>query len=77
MRLVPGVLGLGQTGLILGGILASPLVIVLITSVSGSMVAQQLRSVPTLASIRRMAAACRSLTPSPSAASAVMSRRAR
>ena len=60
-----------------GGVRASPLVMVLITSVSGSIVDQQVRSVLTLASIRRIAAACRSLTPSPEAASAAMSPRAR
>ena len=60
-----------------GGIRASPLVMVLITSVSGSMVAQQARSVLTVSSIRPIAAVCRSLTPSPEAASATISRRAR
>jgi hypothetical protein len=59
------------------GIRASPLVMVLITRVSGSMVAQQVRSVPTLLSIKRIAAACKSATPSPEAASAAISRRAR
>ena len=59
------------------GIFASPPVMVLITSVSGSMFAQQVRSVPILSSIMRMASVCSSLTPSPEAASAAMSRQAR
>jgi hypothetical protein len=50
---------------------------VLITSVSGSMAAQQVRSVLTSSPITRIAAACSSLTPRPAAASAAISRRAR
>jgi hypothetical protein len=50
---------------------------VLITRASGSMVAQQVRSVPTSSLTTRIAAVCSSLTPSPSAASAEMLRRAR
>jgi hypothetical protein len=50
---------------------------VLITSVSGSMVAQQARSVLTVSSISPIAAVCRSVTPSPEAASATISRRSR
>jgi hypothetical protein len=50
---------------------------VLITSVSGSMTAQQVSSALTTSLITWIAAACSSLTPSPAAASAAMSRRAR
>ena len=60
-----------------GGIRVSPLVIVLITRVSGSIVAQQVRSALTWRPTTRIAAACSSATPRPAAARAAMSRRAR
>jgi quercetin dioxygenase-like cupin family protein len=49
----------------------------LTASVSGSRVVQQVMSVRTVASMSRIAAVCNSLTPSPEAASAAISRRAR
>jgi hypothetical protein len=59
------------------GMRGSPLVMVLITRVSGSIAAQHVSSDFTSWPISSMAAACKSLTPRPEAAKAAMSRRAR
>ena len=66
-----------SSGLVLGRDPVVPLVMVLITRVSGSIVAQQVRSVPHLPVDQPIAAACSSPTPSPDAARPAMSRRAR
>ena len=59
-----------------GGMRSRPLIIELITTVSGSIDAQQVSSLATTCPTTSMAAVCSSATPSPEVASAAMSRRA-